>query len=310
MTPENVLTREQILPRWSEFVQSPAQLAYSRLCKFPPGNGGRLVEVMNLEPDERILEVGCGLGILSGRLLETGVPSTIVGCEVDPNLLETSLPQGLAPENLPTFVRASGFGLPFPDNSFQRVLSHTLVNLLTVNEWKKLHSEIRRVLSPGGEVTHMDGMGGSSWTPESLEPLDEEEERRSRFRTLLRQVHEELETGFVNSVKDLPDRLEESGFDSAAVDVYASMVRLNNPNWNEAQKKLLLELRQRAERDRVERLRNLLEARGSMTDERGDLLRKCISDAQQQALRRRKALEENRELGWFSSSTLVGTAKL
>ncbi len=298
-----------IRTNWSEYVQSSAQLGFSRLAKFLPRAGYRLVEILNLQEDDRVLEVGCGLGILAGRLLETGKPGPIVGVDVDAGLLHSDLPEPLRPDVRPDRVRADGLNLPFKDNSFDHLITHTVVNLLERNETSQLHQETQRVLEPGGTVTHMDGLGGNRWSPWELEDPEEEQERRRQFFELLEETHEDLETGFTRSVENFSQSLDRAGFEEIRADTYSTAFRINNPEWSEPQQKLLLELWQRADRDRVERLRNLLQATDRMSPERGKLLRGCTADAQQQALRRRKAFSENRELGWRSSTTLVFSAK-
>lgn len=309
MSETNELDAEVVRRNWSRFVQSPAQLTVSRLAKFPPGSGSRLAETLNIRPGERILEIGSGMGILASRLLESGRPAGVWGVDLEAKYLSTDLPDPLRPVESPLEARADGFRIPFPENSMDRILTHTLINLLGNEEQNRFHEEARRVLTAGGTLTHMDGIGGDSWTPEILVPPREECDRREQFFALLEEVHEELGTGFTRSAKNLPEELERAGIDTIGVDVHASALRLNDEDWNEPQRKLLLELRQRADRDRVERLRNLLEARGGMSDDEAELLRRCVGDAQQQALRRRKALENNRELGWRGTSTLVISAK-
>jgi SAM-dependent methyltransferase len=297
-----------IRSHWSQYVQSPAQLGFSRIAKFPPRSTDRLVPLLDVQEGERILDVGCGLGILSGRLLESGRPSVILGCDLDADLLQSDLPEPLRPEARPRRLRGDGLKLPFSENSFDRLITHTLANLLDRDEMTRLHEEAERVLIDGGTINHMDGLRGDRWSPWELEDPEEEQERRKKFHELLRDSHDELETGFTRSVRNLSQKLDRDGFNQIRVDTYSTALRVNNPEWSETQRKLLLELWQRADRDRVERFRNLLQHTDRMTSERAELLRQCISDAQQQALRRRKALSENRELGWRSSTTLLFSA--
>lgn len=309
MTETTEESSPNIRTNWSNYVQSAAQLGFSRLAKFPPHARNRLVELLDVKEGDRILEVGCGLGILSGRLLETGQPDQVIGCDVDEELLGSDLPEPLDPDVHPDRVRADGLKLPFRDDGFDHLVTHTVVNLLERDETSRLHEESQRVLKPGGTVTHMDGLGGNRWSPWELEDPEEEQERREQFFDLLKATHDELETSFTRSVENFSQNLDRAGFEEIRVDTYSTALRFNNPEWNETQRKLLLELWQRADRDRVERLQNLLQATDRMTPERGQLLRNCTADAQQQALRRRKALSENRELGWRSSTTLVFSAR-
>lgn len=309
MTATNQITRETVHANWDQYVQSPSQLASSRFTKFPPGREARLVDALDIKTGERILEIGCGLGILASRLLESGQPETVVGVEVNSTYLQTTLPDVLRNDKGPLFTRADGFDLPFPDNSFDRLLTHTVVNLLEASERKKLHDEARRVLTPGGWVSHMDGLGGESWSPDELTPTDSERHRKDRFFELLTDVHEKLGSGFVDTAKALPRELGEEGFEPISVNTYSSTLRLSDPHWSKQRRRELLTLRRRAEDDRVERLRNLLDARDELTGEREDLLDQYKTDRERHYERRRERLERNRELGWRSSLSLVINAK-
>lgn len=299
----------RIRNQWARFVQSPPQLAFTRLCKFPPGSSRRLVEALGIQEGERVLDIGGGLGLLAGRLAESGRPRSVILADRSWEYLTTRLPEPLRPEGHVHHLQADGFDLPLPSGTIDRIVTHTLVNLFDRNEWTSLHEECRRVLTDSGEVVHMDGIGGDSWYPWELQLPEDERERRRRFYELLEEVHSELETGYVNTVRDMPQRLETAGLDTVNIDTYSAAFRLTNDHWSPQQRKLMLELWQRADRDRVVRLRNLLEATERMNSERGQLLRQRTSDVQQQALRRRKALENNRELGWRSSTTLIGRGR-
>lgn len=301
---------ETILNNWCEYVQSPAQLGFLRLSKFPPGSGGKLTNVLEIEKGDRVLEVGSGLGILANRVASTGLPSETWGCELNENYLHAELPDVLQPEGDPNFTQGDAFSLPFPTNSFDNLYTHTLATLLRGDAWDKFHAEIRRVVKSGGTVTHMDSNGGDSWSPEGIGVLADEQERRNQFFDLLMDVHRELESGYAHTARDLPKFFHESDFKNVNVQHFASTMRLDNPEWTQPQAKRMLELWQRADRNRIQRFSKLLEMLGRLTDEREQLLEKCLSDVQQQAFRRRKALEEDRELGWRSSTTIAVTAEI
>lgn len=309
MTDSETLTVEEIHARWSDFVQSPAQLAFSRLLKFPPGSGPVLAEILGIKPGDLLLEVGSGLGLLASRLMETGKPSAVCALEPGDRYHRFRLPDSLQPGARPTEVRGDGFRLPLPDSTVDQVLTHTLVNLLDTEGWDRLHDEVRRVLKPSGRVTHMDGIGGSSWKPGRLERPAEERERREKFFELLRGTHDQLGTGFVDSVKDLPARLQSSGFRNIRVDSYASTFFPDDPDWSDRQRRDLLNLRKKADLGRIERLRNLLERTRQLDEQRRDLLEHCLNDARRQAERRRTVFDEGWIPGWRSSTTLIGTGE-
>ncbi len=93
-------------------------------------------------PGSRILEVGCGGGALLAFLAEKGHDA--VGLDI----LEEAV--SLARQAAPTcrVVRADAGVLPFEDASFDRLLSHHLVEHL--EDLPAALADWRRVLAPGG----------------------------------------------------------------------------------------------------------------------------------------------------------------
>jgi hypothetical protein len=85
--------------------------------------------------------------------------------------------------------------------------------------------------------------------------------------------------------------------------------RLNDSHWTEQQRTDFINLRHQAGRDRLDRLRQLMEEIGFWKDEYGPLFRQLASDYQQQALRYRKALETDEETGWSGYETIVLRAR-
>lgn len=103
-----------------------------------------LYRLLEADPESRILEVGCGGGAFLAFLEERG--HRAVGVDI----LEEAVRMAsqAAPSSLVT--RADALELPFEDSSFDRVLSHHLVEHLedlsaALREW-------RRVLKPGGKL--------------------------------------------------------------------------------------------------------------------------------------------------------------
>jgi SAM-dependent methyltransferase len=108
-------------------------------------------------PDEkacviRVLDVGCGTGDslreeLDLRLGERGNASQIemVGIDID----ETALAQGRTNYPQFLFICAKGEKLPFPDGSFDAVISRVAMPYMDIPVALR---EIRRVLKVGGEL--------------------------------------------------------------------------------------------------------------------------------------------------------------
>jgi SAM-dependent methyltransferase len=100
----------------------------------------------------RVLDVGCGPGHLANRLArDHGLEVT--GLDLDPMMVErarANAVQTVVAERRPTFVVGGVAALPFPDGSFDLVVS-----TLSMHHWADAtagQAEIGRVLCPGGRA--------------------------------------------------------------------------------------------------------------------------------------------------------------
>lgn len=118
----------------------------------PPDAGQRtacFVEKMNVSGARRVLDVGCGTGILVGPLTRTLAPAATV--------VELDLADQMLRENLRTHagtrlaaVCADATSLPFAPGSFDVVLCFGVLPHLGASEL--VIRELLRVLRPGGRI--------------------------------------------------------------------------------------------------------------------------------------------------------------
>jgi ubiquinone/menaquinone biosynthesis C-methylase UbiE len=118
-----------------------------------------LVDQAGVEPGHRILEIGCGTGTLTLLVKQRHLRADVVGLDPDPKALaraERKLKRrGLA-------VRLDrGFAqeLPYPDASFDRVLSAFMLHHLAPDAKERTLREARRVLRSGGSLHAVDFAG-------------------------------------------------------------------------------------------------------------------------------------------------------
>ena len=107
-------------------------------------------------PGASVLDVGCGSGtdaFVAARLV--GPSGCVVGVDLTGEMLEAPL-EALAasPVTGLSFVEAAADSLPFPDASFDLVLSNGVLNL--VPDKDAVFRELRRVLRPGGALAAAD----------------------------------------------------------------------------------------------------------------------------------------------------------
>ena len=116
---------------------------------------GALREELVGHAEGETLEIGAGTGL---NLPRYRTPRRVVVTEPEPSMLR-HLERRPHPAGVPVLVgAASGDALPFPDHSFDTVVS-TLV-LCSVDSPSRVLAEVRRVLRPGGRYVFLEH-GGS-----------------------------------------------------------------------------------------------------------------------------------------------------
>lgn len=92
----------------------------------------------------RVLDNGCGVGLLGDYVLQ----HKLVGLDISSEMLAS------ASDHVPNLVLGNSQVLPFTDNSFDLVVSRSLLHHLQKPEIAV--AEIHRVLAPGGQLTLAD----------------------------------------------------------------------------------------------------------------------------------------------------------
>jgi SAM-dependent methyltransferase len=111
-----------------------------------------LLEAVSLRPGDRILEVGCGSGVLSRWLAQhTERANPIVAVDINRYLLHEAetlaIQEGL--HGLITFREGNAEALPFADDSFHVTIACTV---LEEGDANRIVAEMVRVTRPGGYV--------------------------------------------------------------------------------------------------------------------------------------------------------------
>lgn len=106
----------------------------------------RVFEQLKLTDIQRVLEVGCGIGMASAHLAEK-YGMTVTGTDYDPAQVALAKKKFPENENL-QFRTADAANLAFGDGEFDLALS--LKVLHHIGNWEQALREISRVLRPGG----------------------------------------------------------------------------------------------------------------------------------------------------------------
>lgn len=108
----------------------------------------KIVKLLNLKPGEKLLDVGCGTGSLLKVAKRLHPDNEMIGIDIDKKVLEIARKK-LASAEI-QLINTGAESLPFPDKSFDVVVSTLIFHHLPTEIKKKALSEIKRVLKPDG----------------------------------------------------------------------------------------------------------------------------------------------------------------
>lgn len=117
-----------------------------------------LIGQADLAPGQRVLEIGCGTGNLSVRVKRTHPGVDFVGSDPDPLALARAQRKARRLDGI-RFERGYAQRLPYPDASFDRVLSAMMFHHLDPDAKAAAAAEVARVLRPGGSLHLADFTG-------------------------------------------------------------------------------------------------------------------------------------------------------
>ena len=155
---------------WSQFVQSINILYSSRKLRFHDHFASQFTSFFGFEKSNslRFLEIGCGPGALSGVLHRWYPQAEITGVDRDSEFIRFARQQ----EPGVTFLEGDATCLPFPDNSFDVTISHTVSEHI---EPSRFFGEQLRVLKPGGICLVLSSRKGIHVTSPCLNPGEQEQ---------------------------------------------------------------------------------------------------------------------------------------
>lgn len=119
------------------------------------------IDLAGMAPGESVLDVGCGTGTLAiAAKRRVGQSGKVCGIDASPEMIARARKKaGKAGVEL-VFETAAIEALPFPDATFDIVLSTVMFHHLPEEARHQGFREIRRVLKPGGRLLAVD-FGGS-----------------------------------------------------------------------------------------------------------------------------------------------------
>lgn len=111
-----------------------------------------VLQQAGISAGDRVLDVGCGTGTLAAAAARRAPGAAITGLDADPAILNQARRRA-AREGLELgFDEAMSTALPYPDGSFDLVLSTLFFHHLGDEDKSRTATEIIRVLRPGGRL--------------------------------------------------------------------------------------------------------------------------------------------------------------
>jgi SAM-dependent methyltransferase len=112
---------------------------------------GRLLDVAGVRTGERVLDVGCGTGVVTRQAaLRVGGSGTVIGLDLNEEMLAVARAASAAVRPAIEWRQGSATALPFGDGDFDVVVCHQALQF--VSDRSAAMREMRRVLAVGGRA--------------------------------------------------------------------------------------------------------------------------------------------------------------
>ncbi len=115
---------------------------------------GRGLELLDIQPGERVLEIGCGTGeALTDLARRAGPSGRVCGLDLSAGMLSVARGRiGRGAARPTALVRGDAARLPFPNEAFDAAFLSFTLELFPVGEMASVLRECGRALRPGGRL--------------------------------------------------------------------------------------------------------------------------------------------------------------
>ena len=134
------------------------EFSFSEFSKLPFYRevNSRLLDISEVDKREKIIDLGCGTGTLALMAKQAQPKAEVVGLDADPEMLKNAHLKRDEQKLEVKFDVGYTNELPYPDASFDRLLSSIMIHHLKTPDKEKTAREVFRVLKPGGELHIID----------------------------------------------------------------------------------------------------------------------------------------------------------
>jgi SAM-dependent methyltransferase len=130
-----------------------------------------LIELANIQPGQRILDIGCGTGTFVVELKRLNPSTEVIGLDPDPKALLRANAKASRAGVSVQLDQGFADALPYERGSFDRVFSLLMFHHLNEGDREKSLWEVARVLKPGGSFHLLDFAGEGRGSPALLERM-------------------------------------------------------------------------------------------------------------------------------------------
>ena len=116
----------------------------------------RLIEQAQIQPGQHVLDLGCGTGTLAILVKQAHPKAEVTGLDADPQMLGVARAKAADLAVVVKFDQGMADELPYPDASFEHVLSSLMIHHLRTPDKEKTARELRRVLKSEGQLHVVD----------------------------------------------------------------------------------------------------------------------------------------------------------
>ncbi len=114
-------------------------------------NSRMVIELAKVKPGDKVLDVGCGTGNLTLTAKSfAGISGAVYGIDAAPEMIEAARKKAKRAGYDAVFEVGLVEKIPFPDATFDVVVSRLVIHHLPDDLKRKAFAEIFRVLKPGG----------------------------------------------------------------------------------------------------------------------------------------------------------------
>jgi ubiquinone/menaquinone biosynthesis C-methylase UbiE len=164
-------TNEEYIPALSYRFLTPFYDLIQRYIVRDVRYKSLLIAQANIQPGQHVLDLGCGTGTLA-IMAKLAQPSAhVTGLDADPDMLKVAKYKSAQMKAQVKFDVGFTEKLPYPDESFDRVLSSIMIHHLKTPDKIQTAREVYRVLKPGAQLHIVDFGTPVTWYGKLLGPL-------------------------------------------------------------------------------------------------------------------------------------------